>query len=291
MTSTKLRILVPLDGSPAAESVLPVLMPLFRTTHVRLTLLGIAPSEDLTPPLDLYLTRLRISMLLDEVLAESKADWGNPADEILRAATRDRFDLVAMTTHGRTGLSRDLLGSVTETVLRGSEIPLLAYRPGEKIGDWNRIVVALDGSAAAEAALRDATELARVLGASLHLVSVKSPRSRLTIHPEDAFPVPEEDPQPYLDAMADGLAAKGILAVAETRTGDTAEELRTVAQKLDAGLLCLGTHGRTGYARKLLGSVAESVLRAAPCPVLLHPAAKPAALHHLSPGAASRHGP
>ena len=115
----------------------------------------------------------------------------------------------------------------------------------------------------------DAAELARTLGATLHLVCVKRPWPRLTIHPEDAFPVPEEEPQPYLEGMADGLAAKGILTLADVREGETAEEILALAEEKNAGLICLTTHGRTGLSRSLLGSVAENVLRNAPCPVLL----------------------
>jgi nucleotide-binding universal stress UspA family protein len=273
MTEPRLRLLVPLDGTPESETVLPALMPLFKTKNVRLTLLGVAPREDALSGLELYLGRLKLSLLLDEIHSESRVEWGDPASEILRAASPAKFDLIAMTTHGRTGLRRELVGSVAETVLRFSKLPILAFRPGEKVGDWSRMVVALDGSAAAESVLGPATELARARGATLHLVRVKSAKPRLTLHPEDAFPVPEEDPQPYLEGMADGLAAKGILALADIRQGEPAEEILALARETDAGLICLTTHARTGLSRELLGSVAESVLRAAPCPVLLRRAA------------------
>jgi nucleotide-binding universal stress UspA family protein len=269
MAESPLRMLVPLDGTSEAESVLPALLPLFRTQKVRLMLLAVAPLEESVPSLELYLRRLRTSLLVDEVASESRVEWGDPATEILRAGQAARFDLIAMATRGRKGLRRDLVGSVAETVLRQSEIPVLAFRPGAKIGDWNRMVVGLDGSAAAEGVLGDASAMARTMGATLHAVHAKSPKTRLTIHPEDAFPIPEEDPQPYMDRIVSALAEKGILAIPDIRVGDPAEEILAASRETGAGLICLTTHGRTGLARDLLGSVAESVLRNAPCPVLL----------------------
>jgi nucleotide-binding universal stress UspA family protein len=269
MSENRIRVLVPLDGSPESESVLPALLPLFRTRSVRLTLLGIARGPESVEAVELYLGRLRTSLLLDQVISECRVEWGDPADEILRAGKPAMFDLIAMTTHARTGLRRELVGSIAETVLRNSEIPILAFRPGAKIGDWKRMVVGLDGSSAAERVLGDAANLARATGATIHLLAVKSPKPRLTIHPGDAFPVPEEDPQPCVDGAADVLAAQGILTLANVRVGDAADEILAFARETGAGLICLTTHGRTGLARNLLGSVAESVLRAAPCPVLI----------------------
>lgn len=282
MTAPRLRMLVPLDGSPEAESVLPALMPLLRTKHVRLMLLGVAPQEDSSSALDLYVTRLRTSLLLDEVPSESRIEWGDPAEEILRAGDAAHVDLIAMATHGRTGLRRELVGSVAEQVIRRSKIPILTFRPGARIGDWKRLIVALDGSAAAESVLGDATDLARTFGATVHLVRVKSLLPLLVTRPELPFPVPEENPQPYLEGIAAGLADKGILALAEPREGEAADEILAAARESGAGLICLTTHSRTGLSRHLLGSVAESVLRNAPCPVLLRRVVSAPAMHEES---------
>jgi nucleotide-binding universal stress UspA family protein len=155
MTENRLRLLVPLDGTPESESVLPALLPLFRSKKVSLMLLGVGPGPESSEALELYLGRLRTSLLLDEVTSEFRVEWGDPAVEILRAGKPAAFDLLAMATHGRTGLRRDLVGSTAETVLRQSQIPVLAFRPGAKVGDWKRMVVGLDGSSAAEGVLGD----------------------------------------------------------------------------------------------------------------------------------------
>jgi nucleotide-binding universal stress UspA family protein len=107
------------------------------------------------------------------------------------------------------------------------------------------------------------------MGATLHVVHAKSAKTRLTVHPGDAFPVPEDDIQPYIEKVANRLAQKGVLALPDVRQRQPAEEILAAARETGAGLICLATHGRTGRARELLGSVAESVFRNAPCPVLL----------------------
>ncbi len=282
MSENRLRMLVPLDGTSEAESVLPALLPLFRSQKVRLTLFGVqGPGEPLSS-LEVYLGRLRTTLLLDGVTSETRMASGEPSEEILRAGKPAEFDLIAMATHGRAGLQRDLMGSLTEQVLRGSTIPVLAFRPGTKVGDWKRMVVALDGSATAEAVLTDAAELAKSMGATLHLVRVKSLVPQLVTNPGLPFPIPEPDPQPYLDGFAGTLAATGILTLAQAREGEAAQEIVAVARETGAGLICLTTHGRTGLSRSLLGSVAETVLRTAPCPVLLRRSIPTPASHEPS---------
>lgn len=267
MTDPRLRLLVPLDGTPEAESILPALLPLFRTRKVRLTLFGVVPQDASAEPLETYLARLRTSLLLDGVSSESKVERGEPAEEILWLTSGSKFDMLAMATHGRTGLRRAFLGSVTEKVLRHSSTPVLAARPGTRVGDWHRIVVALDGSPAAEAILPDASAIARATTATIHLARVKVPP------PATYPPIPEldrgEDPLPYLQTIANRLSGQGFLAVAEPTEGDPASEIVDCARRTDAGLICLTTHGRTGLPRLFLGSTAEAVLRTAPCPVLL----------------------
>jgi nucleotide-binding universal stress UspA family protein len=268
MAESRLRLLVPLDGSPDAETILPALLPVFRTRKVRLTLFGVIPPNDSPASLETYFARLRPSLLLDGVAAESEIARGDPAEEILWLAGSPRFDLIAMATHGRVGLRRAFLGSVTEKILRHSKTPVLAARPGTRIGDWHRIVVALDGSPAAEAILPDARALARATQATIHLARVKAPPPPATYPPLPEFHR-EEDPLPYLQRTADRLSEQGFLAVPEPREGDAAAEIVGCARKTDAGLVCLTTHGRTGLSRLFLGSVAEAVLRTSPCPVLL----------------------
>lgn len=269
MKDENLRILVPLDGSPLAESILPALMPLVRQRPATLTLMQVIDRVDEIEPTRAYLSRLERDLERDGIDSLPRVEFGGPVEEILHQAQPKRHGLVAMTTHGRTGLRRAIMGSVAEEVLRHSKVPLVLNRPGTKIGDWKRIVVALDGSPAAEAILDEAARLALLLRATLHVVRVTLP----LLPTSDMFfeppPAAREDPQPYLEEICTRLAKQGLLAVPAVREGFAGQEVVKYAREIGAGLIGMMTQGKSGLPRLLAGSVAEEVLRSAPCPVLI----------------------
>jgi len=271
MIDENLRILVPLDGSPLAESILPALMPLVRQQAATLTLMQVIDRVDEIEPTRAYLSRLERDLERDGVEALPRVEFGGPVEEILHQAQPKRHDLVAMTTHGRTGLRRAIMGSVAEEVLRHSKVPLVLNRPGAKIGDWKRIVVALDGSPASEAILDEAVRLALLLKvkATLHVVRVTLPLLPTSDMYFEPPPSVREDPQPYLDEICTRLAKQGLLAVAAVREGFAGQEVVKYAEEIGADLIGMMTQGKSGLPRLLAGSVAEEVLRSAPCPVLI----------------------
>jgi nucleotide-binding universal stress UspA family protein len=146
---------------------------------------------------------------------------------------------------------------------------------------YERIVVALDGSARGERALDQAVGLAASLGAPLHLVRVADmtwlrigqtgAASRIA---ELSAEMAEERRQAdsYLDSLAESLRERRLTVTTESRAGMAAKELLDLARPGD--LLVMSSHGRSGPVRWLLGSVAEEVVRASPCPVLLVRAAE-----------------
>jgi nucleotide-binding universal stress UspA family protein len=271
MAERAIRILVALDGSPVSETILAALMPLVRMARVDLMLLRVALQPGEIKECRDYLTRMESALVLHRMRAESVVETGQPAPVILSHLKEGGFDFGAMTTHGRRGVSRMLWGSVAEEVVRHADCPLIINRPDARIGDWNRIVVALDTSPTAEGILDDVGQLARTTGSTLHLVSVAEV---LVPGTEMGFaydPLPPPDPMPYLTGVRVRLKEQGIMAVAESRLGNPALEITRYAGEIGGGLIALMTHGRTGLRRAILGSVAEQVLRTAPCPVLIHP--------------------
>jgi nucleotide-binding universal stress UspA family protein len=269
MQDDTIRILVPLDGSPTAETILPALMPLVGRRPTTLTLLQILDRVDEIEASRSYLSRLQKDLKRDGVQAVPLVELGRPADEILNWAQPRKHDLAAMTTHGRTGLRRAFMGSVAEEVVRHSTIPLVLNRPDTKIGDWKRIVVALDGSAISERILDEATRLARLLQATLHIVRVSLPLLPTADMFFEPMPSAAEDPEPYLEEICTRLAGRGIFAVPVLREGFAGVEIGEYASEISAGLIAMMTEGRSGFPRLLSGSVAEEVLRSAPCPVLV----------------------
>ncbi len=269
MKDEELRILVPLDGSPLAETILPALLPLVRQRPATLTLMQVIDRVDEIEPSRAYLSRLERDLERDGIEALPRVEFGGPVEEILHLAQPRKHDLVAMTTHGRTGLRRAIMGSVAEEVLRHSKVPLVLNRPGSKIGDWKRIVVALDGSPASEAILDEAARLALLLKATLHVVKVTLPLLPTSDMYFEPPPSAREDPQPYLDEVCTRLAKQGLLAVSAVREGFAGQEVVKYAEEIGAGLIGMMTQGKSGLPRLLAGSVAEEVLRSAPCPVLV----------------------
>jgi nucleotide-binding universal stress UspA family protein len=280
MKESVIRVLVALDGSPASESVLAAIMPLVRKGPVELMLLEVTGrSGEEEAAAREYLERAREALGIHGVGARIRAVAGRAADKIVELGRPPEFDLVALTTRGSSGLNRMILGSVAGEVLRRAEVPVIANRPGTRVGDWNRLVVALDGTPEGETILSDAIALARMLGSTLHVTRVALPLLPLGEYRQvPAYRPPSEDPMPYLTGVCDRLAREGLLAVADPREGWAGGEIVSLSAELNAGLILMATEGRTGFRRVVAPSVAEDVVRRAPCPVLVRRVStKPAA--------------
>lgn len=269
MNQSMNRILIPLDGSPQAESVLATVMPLVRAHAAEVRLLRVLEHPDLPEQAAAYLVRAAGALQVHGIRTVHDLALGKPAQAILDYA-RDTFcDLIAMSTHGRSGLARLVMGSVTEQVMRHADVPLLACRPGSVVPESARILVALDGSPVAEEILPEACRLARLLAATLVVVRVAVPIVMVGGITDYPMAFPPEDPLPYLKEVCARIAAEGVAAQPVALLGGPAVEIVRHAQAARVGMICLGSHGRTGLRRLVLGSVAEEVLRISPCPVLV----------------------
>lgn len=198
---------------------------------------------------------------------------GMPVEEILDAAGQIDADLIVMGTHGRRGLGRLLAGSVAEAVMRQARCPVLALRQPAAEGAWSGvsdpvILHPTDFSERSAPALWVARALARDWGARLVLMHAAPPVALYEggVVNMDAIDASRED----LEAMRLGLVGDEMKHEPEAVfvQGDPAAEIPRAAEDLGAHLIVMGTHGRTGLGRLLMGSVAESTLRRAPCPVL-----------------------
>ncbi len=207
-----------------------------------------------------------------------------PEDAIVEAAAES--DLIVMGTHGRTGVSRLVLGSVTERVVATAPCPVLAVKHPDVVVElpWGGslqsrrrvagvprlLLVPLDGSATSETALGGVAELAKAFNAVVVLITVLTPALGITMRAEDAPPMPDAaEAATYLARKQRELAAVGVTARRVIRMGDPATQILAYAEEHGADLIALATHGRSGLRRWLLGSVTEKVLRASDVPVLV----------------------
>lgn len=199
--------------------------------------------------------------------------WKAPSAGILEYATEHEADLIVMGTHGRTGVGRVLLGSVAEQVVRNADVPVLAVPETDRdAGDYERVLVPTDGSEHAAAALDHALSIARTYGGSVHVLFVVdfgavATASELGPHPQlaDALRLRGES---TTDSLGERVRDAGLDVVTEVREGMPSRDILEYADAHDIDLIAMGTHGRTGLDRVLLGSTTARVVRRADRPVL-----------------------
>lgn len=292
-------ILVPLDGSKLSEEALPIATSLARVTHAKLTLVRAAwvpRLSDLSPEdteihsievAEDYLHRVKASLADEDLIVETAVPFA-PADEgILMEIDLRHADLVVMSTHGRSGISRLVYGSVAEAVVAHSLAPILLIRvaktelPIQPLRANPQILVPLDGSAFAETALTHATEIARVLDGELVLMRVVVPPPQW-VDPMVVLPYPSEevvareelDARAYLQNLVHQLQTDGLRVRAILQVGRAADVILRECKACDADLVVMATHGRSGVNRAMHGSVAMAILHHTTRPVLLvHPPA------------------
>lgn len=208
----------------------------------------------------------------------------NIAEGIVYLANRSQCDLIVMGTHGREGLGRMLLGSVAERVSRLAKMPVMLVRGDGQVepstGLFERILAPVDGSEAGRPAFELADRLAAQLGAELQILHVVPPLPAPMVGPyggnmtafnwEDTLRAMEEQGEAIVEhaqKLAQAPRVKTALLKAQTRR--EADVIVDFARDSRADLIVMGTHGRTGLERLLLGSVAEGVAHHAPVPLLL----------------------
>jgi nucleotide-binding universal stress UspA family protein len=207
------------------------------------------------------------------VAHETDVVQGNPAPTIVEYAEEFDHDLVVMPTHGREGLSRYLIGSVAEKVVRLSPVPVLSVRmrPDETLTfPYERILVPTDGSDAATYAAEHTLSLAAALDATVHVCSVVDDAALgLDVRSTRDGAESEAAATEAVEAVASAARERGVTeTVTHVEHGTPVEGILDCIEANDIHAVGMGTTGRRGTDRILLGSVAEKTVRSAPVPVL-----------------------
>jgi nucleotide-binding universal stress UspA family protein len=211
----------------------------------------------------------------EEDRVETALVRGSPAEAILEYGTENGVDLIAMGTHGRTGLERYVAGSVTERVLRLAEVPVLTVRATEKSrheGAYTDVLVPTDGSEYAARAAGHGIAVAEQVGARVHAVAAADVERLDSIRDFASITGLRErlvaDGERWAEAVAARASDAGLDAVTDVREGSPSEVILAYADEHDADLIAMGTRGRTGLDRYLLGSTTERTVRRSDVPVL-----------------------
>jgi nucleotide-binding universal stress UspA family protein len=266
MTKTMLeRVLLPLDGSTRAESIVPLLEPILQRSGSEIFLVrALAPSPEPEPfqEADQYLKGIADRFLEEGVCAHTMVGVGSPIQVIESLAHDEEITLIAMSTQGGSGDDADV-GPVTERMLRGSSRPVLALRPApEKDGRRPRfrphrsLLAPLDGSEASRRSLPLALELAGALDARVILM-------RVIERPSEKVEALHD-----LHDVAARLNRQGLIAEVWIESGDPGERILQVCRDEDIQLIVLTTQGRSGMSERLFGSVTRQILKQSPVPVL-----------------------
>jgi nucleotide-binding universal stress UspA family protein len=205
---------------------------------------------------------------------ETEVAQGDAAQMGTKAAAAPDVDLLLVATHGRTGIARMRLGSVADKLIKDAVCPVLVIGPNVDIDlasfSLKRILVPLDGSPMAEMSLPLAKYLARLTGAEIELFQSVSAVGVAAADPMSAtvdFLSPMvEAAETYLGNVAQTMP--GLKVAINAQPGAAAESILNRLRTHEVDLVVLASHGRTGFARMALGSVAERVLQG-PDPVLI----------------------
>lgn len=292
MTQLATSLLLATDCSAEARRAQEVAIFLARACRAELVVLSVLEAP---PGMDpeyqvnqVYLEQLRkdVRKQTDLLVREAEAQGltvkaevvaGLPSPQINEAARARKSDLVVMGTRGRTGLAHVLLGSTAEGVVRGAPCPVLTVRSTPDRGQpapairVTHILVPVDFSDCSIEALEYAVQTAKVFAASVTILHVIEPASYgldFTLSHADDAQKARAAIEKRLEELAALFKGQGVPAHYRLQSGAPGGAITDTARAVNADLIVMGTHGRRGFSHLVSGSVAEAVLRQAPCPVL-----------------------
>ena len=287
------QILVPLDGSKIAENVLPYARFLTAKLNIPAQLISVVEMPvSVNAEKALYLDSLiergvvtsqeylsRVAKTFVGVNVTITVEKGNPEEIILASAEADEKILIAMATHGRSGIARWLLGSVAEKIVHEAKNPVFLVRAKDDANTraqatLNSIIVPLDGSKLAESVLPTVIELATAMKLKVVLLQTFSLKQIIYSYEDylldsaELQRVSKSGATRYLESKEQQLKNAGIEVLSVVSEGEAAETIIELARGSPDSLIAMCTHGRSGVRRWILGSITEKVIRHAEDPVL-----------------------
>ncbi len=294
------RILIPLDGSKTAEKVLPYVRYLASKFKIPIELLAVIDIAEMATHITAQKARFLDTMIdagvrtsetylrgiapiFNDATVKCTVGKGRAEEVIIEKGEADTAMLIAMATHGRSGLNRFLLGSVAEKVLRGSVNPLLLVRAADEASSevemaFKKVIVPLDGSPLAESVLPMVAGVAKkldievVLFRAYHIPynAYAGDDGYYAVNYSDLIAGVRDEANEYLEKKIAEVKKLGVEKVSfATKEGFAGDEIVAMGRKTPDGLIAMCSHGRSGVRRWMLGSVAETVVRHCGDPVLV----------------------
>ena len=282
------KILFATDGSQNAELAATTAVGFAKNTGSELNVVTIAeeyPHHEAYWPLaersrqraqEVLAEQTRKIVNLGGAIGQHHLRTGTAAKEVVRSAEEMGAGLVVMGSRGRGRMRRAIMGSVSDSVVRHAHCPVVVVR-WKPIVLPAKILVATDGSEEARLAAATAADLTRRTGSELYLVHVGKDLTHWSYSGVDVGPLPgidqdelDRQAKRLLEAELERLKSSGTeVAGSRPRRGRAEEEVVDLAEEVGADLIVMGSRGLGGMSRALVGSVSDSVVRHAHCPVMV----------------------
>lgn len=204
----------------------------------------------------------------ERALIKTVCETGPIHERIIDVAEEENCDLIVLGRTGRRGLGRALIGSVAARVIGFSRRDVMVVPPGARIG-WERLLLATDGSRYSAAAGERAIDFAKSYGGEIQAVSVVDIPPETFAEAMNAVEKLTAKAKEFVEDVKKAAQARGVKATGFVGEGEAYQVITSLAEKERADVIVMGSHGRTGLRRLLMGSVAERAIGHASCPVLV----------------------
>lgn len=278
------EVLVPVDGSDSSFNALEQAFQFSSTDKSWITVACVAPyyqgDLDTLMGADLLLAKIRQpcerALAKAQEIAAAKGHFiktvlleeGEPSARIVDLADTNNRAMIIMGRCGLSDLERVFLGSVTKRVIGHSHGDVVVV-PNAVPLVWKKILVATDGSPCSQAAVERTIHFAKVNDSKIDVVSVVDVPDELYGEAPDLTEVFERMANDYVDSAIQSIKDAGLAATPHVISGATYNIVPDLARSLGSQIIIVGSHGRTGMSRLLMGSVAEKIIGFAACPVLV----------------------
>ncbi|MBU0700851.1 universal stress protein [bacterium] len=273
------KILVPFDGSASSKHALLEAVKLVDDENTRITVASVMLPYDGEMEL-IWVKDMREAMRksCESIISGAKklagdsiktiCEEGNVHERIIDLANVEDCDVIVMGRRGLRRFERVLVGSVTARVIGHSNKDVLVVPQGTNIG-WENILLAVDGSKYSDAAANKAIELAKSYQGELKIISVVDIPTEFYAESPKAAEELMDKAKGIVEDVSRQAEAANVKSSGYVREGDATEVITEVVARENADIIIMGSHGRTGLLRLLMGSVAERVIGHASCPVLI----------------------
>jgi nucleotide-binding universal stress UspA family protein len=276
------KLLVAFDGSETSEHALRESFKLAVNEGSWITVVSVVPpySGDLDmvavgnvisamrKPCEDALLKVKEIAGAEKVLVKTVYEEGEPYERIVDLADAENCDLIIMGRRGQRRLARALVGSVTARVIGYSRKDVLVVPKDAAVG-WRKILVATDGSKYSNAAVAKAMDFAKSYGGELMVVSIVDVPSEFYAEAPKVVEDMARKAKGFVEEVRKQSEEFDIKTSIFTAEGEAYEVITRLAKDEKADVIVMGSHGRTGLKRLLMGSVAEKTIGHSPCPVLV----------------------